>query len=271
MNKLDLFFDHLEDFEHKRIFDDIQYVWDPLKNLGETITDILSVLELNNRPARSLKGVTASTAKLSRWPEPCLIVDRWMETCEPVHIMDLGIYLGAHTILEPTAIIKGPVVIGGHCEVRQGAYIRGNVLVGDHCVIGHNTEIKNSIVMNHSEAGHFNYIGDCILGSYVNLGAGTKLANLQFRSIEDKRKVAFPPITTRLEGREIETGLNKFGAVLGDFVEMGCNSVSSPGVLVGKNSWVYPNITLPKGFYPPNHFIGPNDKKLRLVKREISS
>jgi len=175
----------------------------------------------------------------------------------------LGVFLDTGTVLEPSAIIKGPALIGKGCEIRQGAYLRGNVVIGDHCVIGHNTEIKNSILMNHTEAGHFNYIGDSILGSYVNLGAGSRLANLEFRSPADKRDVLFPRILIEVEGEEIHTGRSKFGAVLGDYVEIGCNAVLSPAVLMGKESWVYPNVTVPKNYYPPQTRLIPADRKIK--------
>ena len=110
-------------------------------------------------------------------------MERWVKLKTPIISENLGIRIGSGTILEPTAIIKGPAIIGKNNDIRQGAYMRGNVMVGDHCVIGHCTEIKNSILMNHVEAGHFNYVGDSILGSYVNMGAGSRLANVQFRSL----------------------------------------------------------------------------------------
>jgi NDP-sugar pyrophosphorylase family protein len=190
-----------------------------------------------------------------------------VEIESPVLLRPLNIFLDQGTVLEPSAIIKGPALIGKGCEVRQGAYLRGNVVVGDHCVIGHNTEIKNSILMNHSEAGHFNYIGDSIIGSYVNLGAGSRLANLEFRSPADKRDILFPRILIKVEGEEIHTGRSKFGAVLGDYAEIGCNAVLSPAVLMGKEAWVYPNFTVPKGYYAPKTRLTPNDRKIKPKNR----
>jgi NDP-sugar pyrophosphorylase family protein len=154
--------------------------------------------------------------------------------------MDDQIYIGAGTVIEPTALVKGPAWLGNNTEVRHGAYIRGDVLVGDGCVVGHTTEIKSSVMLGGSKAGHFAYIGDSILGR-VNLGAGTKLANL---------KVVETPVVVKFEERSIETGLRKFGAILGDGVEMGCNSVTAPGTILGKNVIVYPNGTA-RGYYPP--------------------
>ena len=109
--------------------------------------------------------------------------------------------------------------------------------------------------MNHTEAGHFAYVGDCILGSYVNLGAGTKLANLQFRRSADKVAVRFPRITLRFGDERIPTDLSKLGCILGDHAETGCNCVTAPGVFCGAHTWLYSNSTVAKGYYPPRSII----------------
>lgn len=137
------------------------------------------------------------------------------------------ISIDKETVIEPGAYIKGPCVIGKNVQIRQGAYIRGNVLVGDNAVIGHDTEIKHSILMNHAAAAHFAYLGDSILGNHVNLGAGTKCANLRLNHEE-----------VFVGG--INTGLKKLGAILGDATQTGCNSVSNPGAVTGKGVLVYP-------------------------------
>lgn len=160
------------------------------------------------------------------------------------YLMDDLISIGKGSVVEPGAMISGPAVIGDHCEVRQGAYIRGDVLIGSGCVIGHTTEIKSSVMLGGSKAGHFAYIGDSILGR-VNLGAGTKLANL---------KMIPSSVTITVDGEKYDTGLRKFGAILGDGVETGCNSVTTPGSLLGKNTLLYPNTTA-RGYYPPDTFI----------------
>ena len=192
-----------------------------------------------------------------------LFVNQWIEIKNPVLLENLGIWIGKGTVLEPSAILKGPMIIGESCEIRQGAYLRGNAIIGDGCVIGHCTEIKNSILMNHSEAGHFNYIGDSILGSHVNIGAGSRLANLQFRTGAEKNREEqiFPEIPARIDNKSVATGLNKFGAIVGDNVELGCNAVLCPGALVGKDNWIYPNTTLPKGYYPPNSILSPKNRQ----------
>lgn len=155
--------------------------------------------------------------------------------------MDEFISIGRGTVIESGAFLKGPTIIGDNTEIRQGAYIRGKVLIGDKCIVGHTTEMKNAIMLGESKAGHFAYIGDSILGK-VNLGAGTKLANL---------KILESTVVLNIEGNQYNTGLRKFGAVLGDGVETGCNTVTTPGTLVGKGTLIYPNTTL-RGYYSPN-------------------
>ena len=141
------------------------------------------------------------------------------------------ISIGKGSIVEPGAYIKGPCLIGENCTIRHGAYIRGDVIAGNDVVIGHDTEVKNALFLNGSHAAHFAYVGDSILGSKVNLGAGTKLANLRFNNKSIK-----------ING--VDTGLRKFGSILGDNVQTGCNSVLNPGTLVGKDSEILPNLNV---------------------------
>jgi acetyltransferase-like isoleucine patch superfamily enzyme len=156
------------------------------------------------------------------------------------------IVIGARTLVEPGALIKGPTVLGSDTEVRQGAYLRGNCVVGNRCVVGHATEIKNSIMLDDAKAGHFAYIGDSILGRHVNLGAGTKLANL---------KMIHGTITFAIDGERYDTGRRKLGAILGDRTETGCNSVTAPGTLMRPGSIVYAGISVPGGYYPPKSYL----------------
>ena len=157
------------------------------------------------------------------------------------------ISIGKGTVIEPGAYIKGPCIIGENCTIRQGAYIRGDVIVGDHCVVGHDSELKNSIMLNGSNAAHFAYVGDSILGNKVNLGAGTKLANFRLDHKE---------INLYFNGEKISTGRRKFGAILGDGTQIGCNSVTNPGVITGKNVECYPCLNF-SGLIPENSIIMP--------------
>jgi len=145
------------------------------------------------------------------------------------------ISIGAGTLIEPGVLIQGPCVIGSNCIIRQGAYIRANTILGDHVVIGHTAEIKGSIILDRAAATHFVYVGDSIVGNDVNLGAGVKCANLRL----DRREVR-----VLWENVPVQTGLKKLGAIIGDKVQIGCNSVLNPGTLVGKNTACHPLVTL---------------------------
>ncbi|PIR00312.1 MAG: hypothetical protein COV66_07455 [Nitrospinae bacterium CG11_big_fil_rev_8_21_14_0_20_45_15] len=240
------YFERPEDFEHYALLNSFKYAWEPLKNLGSLLEELL---KSKRQKSASIEGISDS--------EQGLFVQDWTTLTAPSYFERSQVWLGEGVILEPTAIVKGPAVIGDHTAIRQGAYLRGNVLVGRHCVLGHATELKNSVIMDHSEAGHFNYIGDSILGSYVNMGAGSRLANLQFRTSQEKEEGFIRPMSL---GNEEGAQMEKMGAVLGDHVELGCNAVICPGTFIGKHSWVYPNTTVAKGFYPPRHFFRLREK-----------
>ena len=156
------------------------------------------------------------------------------------------IRIGKGVLIEPGAYIDSPAIIGDQSEVRHGAYMRGYCLIGRNCVVGHVTEVKHTIFLDGAKAGHFAYLGDSILGNHVNLGAGTKLANLRF--IKGDVPIAIP-------GSMVKTGLRKLGAILGDHVQTGCNTVTNPGTLLGKKSMVSPNTTVPSGYHPNCSFV----------------
>lgn len=198
----DRYFD-LDGFPWPELFDGTGNVWEALGRIGEFT---------ENRGEYKIQCDVPAGA--------------WLENEEKIAI-------GEGTVIEDGATIRGPVVIGRNCTIRQGAYIRGKLVAGDGCVIGHTTEVKNSIFLNGAKAAHFAYVGDSILGAGVNLGAGTKLANFKIDTGERN-------VSLRIGGRLIPTGLRKLGAILGDGVEIGCNSVTMPGTLVGKGTLVYP-------------------------------
>ena len=168
------------------------------------------------------------------------------------------IYIGPGARVEAGAYLTGPTYIGPNCQVRHGAYSRGSVLAGAGCVLGHASEFKNAILLPGSAAGHFAYVGDSILGREVNLGAGTKLANVEIFSDEVKAKTGRRP-TLKLPvpglAEPIDTGLPKLGAILGDEVQTGCNTVTNPGCLIGPRTLVYANLSLRKGYYEPDKII----------------
>ena len=143
-----------------------------------------------------------------------------------------NIWIAKSAKVWPTVSITGPCIIGERTEVRQCAFIRGKALVGNDCVVGNSTELKNVILFNHVQVPHYNYVGDSILGFYSHMGAGSITSNVK----SDKKLV----VVKSRNGEEIETGLKKFGAMLGDHVEVGCNSVLNPGSVIGRNSNIYP-------------------------------
>ncbi len=142
----------------------------------------------------------------------------------------------------PTAYLGAPCVIGAETEVRHGAFIRGAALVGDHCVVGNSVELKNVILFDRVQTPHYNYVGDSILGYLSHMGAGSITSNVK----SDKR-----PVVVHNGEENIETGLKKFGAMLGDGVEVGCNSVLNPGTVIGRGSNIYP-LSCVRGVVPAN-------------------
>ncbi len=141
------------------------------------------------------------------------------------------VFIDEGTTLEPGAVIRGPAWIGKNCVIRAGCYIRENVVVGNGCVLGNSCEFKNSVIFDNAEVPHYNYVGDSILGYKAHLGAGVVLSNVRL----DRGEVRVD------DGKKSHaTGLRKFGAVIGDHAEIGCNSVINPGSVIGRRSVVYP-------------------------------
>lgn len=256
----------LHDFSHQAVFQDTVHVWDALKNLKAYMRGLPCPLL---RHPRLQDGV----------PLPCHLILHegelreaadceitWGDatkgelrvTCSGQELtgasvimagavlMGTGIQFGKGVLIESGALIKGPAVLGDCTEVRQGAYLRGHCLTGKSCVLGHATEVKHSIFLNDAKAGHFAYLGDSILGSAANLGAGTKFANLRFLPGN---------VPVRTAKGLIDSGLRKFGAILGDRAQTGCNSVTNPGTLLGPDSLLLPNTTAPSGYHPPKSML----------------
>ena len=143
----------------------------------------------------------------------------------------------------PTAFLGAPCIIGAETEVRHCAFIRGAALVGEHCVVGNSVELKNVILFDNVQTPHYNYVGDSILGYKSHMGAGSITSNVK----QDQR-----PVVVHAQEGNVETGLKKFGAMLGDFVEVGCNSVLNPGTVIGRHSNIYP-LSSVRGVVPENH------------------
>ncbi len=165
------------------------------------------------------------------------------------------IWIARSARIWPTVSVTGPCIIGENTEVRQCAFIRGNALVGNDCVVGNSTELKNVILFNHVQVPHYNYVGDSILGSYAHMGAGSITSNVK----SDKQPVAVKNISS---GERIETGLKKFGAMLGDHVEVGCNTVLNPGTVIGKNTNIYP-VSCVRGVIPSDSIYKSKDEIIK--------
>jgi NDP-sugar pyrophosphorylase family protein len=142
-----------------------------------------------------------------------------------------NVYLGEGTIVEPGVYIRGPAWIGKNCEIRHGAYIRENVIAGDGCVLGNSCEFKNCVLLSGAHVSHFSYVGDSVVGRDVNLGAGVILSNYRLDG---------QSIRVRVAGQLLETGLRKFGAMVGDRASVGCNAVVNPGSLIAKEARILP-------------------------------
>jgi UDP-N-acetylglucosamine diphosphorylase / glucose-1-phosphate thymidylyltransferase / UDP-N-acetylgalactosamine diphosphorylase / glucosamine-1-phosphate N-acetyltransferase / galactosamine-1-phosphate N-acetyltransferase len=168
------------------------------------------------------------------------------------------ISIGKGSVVEPGVFIKGPCIIGENCHIRHGAYLRGNIITGNNCVIGHTTEMKNTIFLDNVHAAHFAYIGDSIIGNNVNLGAGVKCANYRLDKSE---------IVIRENEKKIFTGLRKFGAIIGDNSQVGCNSVLNPGSILGKGVICYPSLNI-GGIIPENSTVKNRPQSFEIQIRD---
>lgn len=227
---LDRFFDldgHPENF----FFADCQHPWEGLLNLKANMRKLLAEVG-------------------SRFPQgglPASVVVKG-----DVHIED-----GAH--IEENTFIQGPAYIAAGAEVRFGAYIRGDVYVGAKAVVGHDTEVKHSLLLPGAKAAHFAYVGDSILGREVNLGAGTKCANVRVDMGKQN-------LILTIEGERYDSGLRKFGAILGNGVSIGCNSVTNPGTLIGRDCLIY-SLASMSGYTPPRNIVKVRQEQTRVPRR----
>ncbi len=178
--------------------------------------------------------------------------------CDGIAWIAEDVFIGEGTEVEDGAMIKGPAIIGRNCSIRHNAYLRGNVLVGDGCVVGNSCELKNAVLFNNAQVPHFSYVGDSILGHRAHLGAGVKISNF---------KLDGSAVAVEFEGRRHDTGLRKFGALLGDRTDVGCNAVLNPGSVVGRGSVIYPNTNW-RGVLPPGH-IAKNRATVEIAARRL--
>ena len=208
-------------------------------NLDETIAK--DYLAQFTYPWEALKGISDYIKELG----PTLDTEIFEERGE-------NIWVAKSADVAPTACLNGPLIIDEDAEIRHCAFIRGSAIIGKRSVVGNSTEIKNDIIFNDVQVPHYNYVGDSVLGHKSHMGAGSITSNVK----SDKTLVVVKDCYDTKE--EIETGLKKFGAMLGDNVEVGCNSVLNPGTVVGKNSSIYPTSCV-RGVIPANHIFKDKD------------
>ena len=189
-----------------------------LLDLNETIAKEL--FEGKTYPWEVLPEIKAFIVKLGRTLDP-----------EEYEYREGDIWIAKSAVVASTASINGPAIIGKNTEVRHCAFIRGNAIVGENCVVGNSTELKNVVLFNNVQVPHYNYVGDSVLGYKSHMGAGSICSNVK----SDKKLVV-----VKDGDDQIETGIKKFGAMLGDHVEVGCGSVLNPGTVIGRNSNIYP-------------------------------
>ena len=210
----DYFFD-TNNFQHRILFQSCSFVWEVLSKIQNYLhSQTLGLIEVDI-------------------PSGAYLVNP-----------DL-ISIGKGSKIESGAYIEGPCIIGQDCTIRHGAYLRGNVIAGNGCVLGHDSEFKNALLLDDAHAAHFAYVGDSILGNRVNLGAGVVCANLKLNK---------GVVEVVVDGERMSSGLRKFGAIIGDDSQIGCNAVTNPGALLGKNILWYP-CTNYGGFVPSGKIV----------------
>ena len=206
------------------------YTIENMLNLNETIA--AGLFEGKTYPWEVLPEIGDYIKKLGQTLDP-----------EEYDHLEGDVWIAKSAKVAPSASITGPCIIGKEAEVRQCAFIRGKVIVGEGAVVGNSTELKNAVLFNKVQVPHYNYVGDSVLGYRSHMGAGSICSNVK----SDKKLVVVK------DGEEqIETGLKKFGAMLGDFVEVGCGSVLNPGTVIGRFSNIYP-LSPVRGCVPERH------------------
>ena len=215
-----------------------------LLDLNETIASEL--FEGRTYPWEVLPEIKDFILKLGKTLDP-----------EEYEYKEGDIWIAKSAKIAPTACINGPAIIGKDTEVRHCDFIRGNAIVGEGCVVGNSTELKNVVIFNCVQVPHYNYVGDAVLGYKSHMGAGSICSNVK----SDKQLVVVK------DGEEkIETGLKKFGAMLGDHVEVGCGSVLNPGTVIGRNSNIYP-LSSVRGCVPSDSIY--KNKNEVVYKKEV--
>src|SRR3954465_5146247 len=219
---------NLEQTGHAKLFENQKYVWDALKQIA-------SYLQFRLKPA--VMGDLLGKPFVSN-----------------------QVYVGAGTIVEQGAVLKGPAWIGENCHIRSGCYVRGNVIVGNGGVMGNSGEFKNCILFDEAQVPHFNYVGDSILGYRAHLGAGAILSNV---------KLDHGEIHVGAADGHIATGLTKFGAIVGDRTEIGCNAVINPGSVLGRDCLIYPGANF-RGVLPSASVVKVRQTLQVMTRRSVN-
>lgn len=194
----------LDNLEHKALFDEARSLWEVIPRIESYLGEWFSRVSVDDRR----KGRIHESA-----------------------ILEGDVYVGEGATVGPHSYLVGPAIIGDGTQVAHGANIRSNVIIGRNCTVGHGCEVKNSVILNNTNVAHFNYVGDSVVGSKVNLGGGAKLANFRF----DEKS-----IKVMVKEKKIDTGLGKLGAIIGDGSKVGVNAVLNPGTVLGRSCIVYP-------------------------------
>jgi UDP-N-acetylglucosamine diphosphorylase / glucose-1-phosphate thymidylyltransferase / UDP-N-acetylgalactosamine diphosphorylase / glucosamine-1-phosphate N-acetyltransferase / galactosamine-1-phosphate N-acetyltransferase len=219
----------LSQTEHALLFESCESAWDALKK-------IKAYVEANAKPALHNPAMQD----------------------EGRAFIGEQVFIGEGTVVEDGAMIKGPAIIGKNCQIRHNAYIREHVIVGDGCLVGNSCELKQVLLFNNCQVPHFNYLGDSILGYKAHVGAGVIASNL--KSLPGN-------VTVEKDGVPFDTGLRKFGALIGDGAEVGCNSVLNPGSIIGRGAIIYPGVNW-RGILPAN-MIAKNKAQIEVVIRRL--
>ena len=207
--------------------------------------------------AQLFEGLTYPWEALPRISDFIIALGKTLPTEEYEEVSE-NVWIARSAKVAPTAYIGAPAIIGKDAEVRHCAFIRGSAIVGEHAVVGNSTELKNVVLFNRVQVPHYNYVGDSILGFKAHMGAGSITSNVK----SDKTLVV-----VKNGDEKIETGFKKFGAMLGDSVEVGCNSVLNPGTVIGHDTNIYP-VSCVRGFVPANS-IFKNQKEIVKKKQQV--
>lgn len=214
--------------EHAVLFADTTAAWEVLPKLPEYIEQLVKVTDIH-----------------------------WSVKIHSSAVIGHGVKIGANTVIGPHVVIEDHVIIGERCELRKGAYIRPNALIGNDCVIGHCSEVKQSLLLNNVVAPHFNYIGDSVVGYHAHLGGGAVIANF---------KSTGSTVAVVADSDRIDTGLRKFGAIIGDYAEIGGGAILNPGTCVGRRTLIYPGAVV-RGVIPENKIYKIKSIGVELVDR----